>query len=60
MPGGTDVSIYVLNELGERVGYQSSMSNGNTLKIRGLTAGATYTIQVRYYSGTGAYTLKIN
>lgn len=60
MPGGTEVSIYVLNDLGERVTYQSSMSNGNTLQVRGLTAGATYTIQVRYYGGTGAYTLKIN
>ena len=60
MPGGTDVTIYVYNSLGERVAYQTSMSNGNTLKIRGLTAGATYTIQVRHYSGTGFYALKIS
>ena len=60
LPGGTSVSIYVFNALGERVSYQSSVSNGGTLQIRNLTAGQTYTIQVRYYSGTGSYSLKIS
>ena len=60
MPGGTGVTIYVYNSLGERVAYQTSMTNGGTLNIRNLTAGQTYTIQVRHYSGTGSYSLKIS
>ena len=60
LPGGTTVSIYVYNRLGERVSYKSSVSNGGTLDVRDLTVGDTYEIQVHNYIGTGSYVLKIS
>ena len=53
------VELYVYNELGETVKYDSYCKNGDYLILKDLEIGTKYTIVVYQDSGTGNYTLTI-
>lgn len=59
MVSGLDVDIHVYNYLNERVGYETSCGNNDSLKLSNLVAGQEYLVKVVYRSGLGEYTMHI-
>ncbi len=59
MSGGMAVELCVFNDLKEQVAGDSFCTNGESVKLTGLTSGSNYEIQVRQEDGTGPYSLMI-
>ena len=56
---GTDVRLYLYDELGNVVTSDTYCTNGEGITGKGLEAGKTYSIKVKQDSGYSSYTLTI-
>ncbi len=54
MQSGTSVEFMVFNDLGETV-REVYLRNDEGTTLKGLTAGETYEVQIRYYSGSNVW-----
>ena len=59
MMSGTATELYVFSSLGETVVSDTYCKNGEGVTAKGLVAGETYSVQVRYASGFSGYGLLI-
>ncbi len=59
MQNGTNVELYMFNELGETVESNNYCKNGDGITVKDLKAGDEYAIQVRQKSGFSDYSLMI-
>lgn len=59
MMNDCSVELYVFNQLGETVGYDTYITNEEGFTLKDLQAGETYEIQIRYSYGFSDYSLQI-
>ena len=59
MTNGTDVELYVFDQLGEDVGSDTYCVNGEGVTLKDLKAGEVYEVQVRQDEGYSNYNLSI-
>jgi hypothetical protein len=59
LPRNARASLYAFDPAGSVVQYTVGVGNAHGLTLSGLAEGEVYQIQVRQYSGLGAYTLSV-
>lgn len=59
LQNGTDVALYMFNNLGETLTSDTYCCNGEGITVKDLKAGAEYEIQVRQDSGFSSYSMAV-